>query len=353
MANKHEGEEPVGWVTIKGKHFPKWADGTIGWQSGQESLPKSVKSEKIDVRTKEGRKLNAQRIYEERTREEQEKRANEVLAISKTLDKGETATTYDYEIASMYKANKNSNFDFDVRENNPGVYSISAKRRSAAENTADTISKMGRDERRNYLNDAPVGTKIGGYYSLRTGEEVTVEKTEGYTDVFTQAAGRQKLHETYWSINGQRDNLPARTLRTAGEGTHASLTTDKKLAARAKADYEKKIAAARAERQSATKKWDNDKQQFVEKTPTSRNAKYDTGRATKKSGKSNNDNPFERRVSNLQNAKENLTMLKAELKKHPNDVHTAYIKKQVKEAEDFYKRLKAGDTSDPRFKPSK
>ena len=38
MAKKssHEGEEPVSWVTVKGKHFPKWKDGSIGWQEGQE-----------------------------------------------------------------------------------------------------------------------------------------------------------------------------------------------------------------------------------------------------------------------------------------------------------------------------
>ena len=40
MANRndHKGEEPTGWVTIKGVHFPKWKDGTIGWQSGEEKL---------------------------------------------------------------------------------------------------------------------------------------------------------------------------------------------------------------------------------------------------------------------------------------------------------------------------
>ena len=37
---KHDGEEPVGWVTIRGVHFPKWKDGTIGWQQGEESTSK-------------------------------------------------------------------------------------------------------------------------------------------------------------------------------------------------------------------------------------------------------------------------------------------------------------------------
>lgn len=36
MGKKSDKGEPVGWVTVKGKHFPKWADGTIGWQDGQE-----------------------------------------------------------------------------------------------------------------------------------------------------------------------------------------------------------------------------------------------------------------------------------------------------------------------------
>lgn len=38
MASNHKGEEPVGWVTVKGVHFPKWKDGTIGWDNGEEKL---------------------------------------------------------------------------------------------------------------------------------------------------------------------------------------------------------------------------------------------------------------------------------------------------------------------------
>lgn len=38
-SKKNDKGEPVGWVTVKGKHFPKWADGTIGWQDGEESSP--------------------------------------------------------------------------------------------------------------------------------------------------------------------------------------------------------------------------------------------------------------------------------------------------------------------------
>lgn len=44
MAKNNGKGEPVGWVTIKGKHFPKWADGTIGWQDGQEDIPESKNS---------------------------------------------------------------------------------------------------------------------------------------------------------------------------------------------------------------------------------------------------------------------------------------------------------------------
>lgn len=44
--NNHEGEEPVGWVTVKGVHFPKWADGSIGWDSGTEKKDfKTMKKE--------------------------------------------------------------------------------------------------------------------------------------------------------------------------------------------------------------------------------------------------------------------------------------------------------------------
>lgn len=52
MGRKSDKGEPVGWVTIKGKHFPKWADGTIGWQDGQEEESKNSNKKK-DVRENE------------------------------------------------------------------------------------------------------------------------------------------------------------------------------------------------------------------------------------------------------------------------------------------------------------
>ena len=32
--------EPVRWITVKGKHFPVFEDGSVGWQSGREEKPK-------------------------------------------------------------------------------------------------------------------------------------------------------------------------------------------------------------------------------------------------------------------------------------------------------------------------
>ena len=55
MASKsHKGEEPVGWVTVEGKHFPKWKDGTIGWQDGQEESPKKKSSYTVMMNSKDG-----------------------------------------------------------------------------------------------------------------------------------------------------------------------------------------------------------------------------------------------------------------------------------------------------------
>lgn len=58
-------------------------------------------------------------------------------------------------------------------------------------------------------------------------------------------------------------------------------------------------------------------------------------------------------VSNVQNAKENVELLKKELKKHPDDAHTAEIKARLKKAQEDHKKLKKGDTSDSNFKTAK
>lgn len=52
-----------------------------------------------------------------------------------------------------------------------------------------------------------------------------------------------------------------------------------------------------------------------------------------------------RHEDHLKEAEENLAMLKSELKKHPNDIHTAYIKSRIKEREKQYKELK--NATDP------
>ena len=56
----------------------------------------------------------------------------------------------------------------------------------------------------------------------------------------------------------------------------------------------------------------------------------------------------------LKNAQDQVDKLKAELKKHPDDVHTDYIKEQLKKAKAHYKKLSAGDnSSDENFKTAK
>lgn len=58
-------------------------------------------------------------------------------------------------------------------------------------------------------------------------------------------------------------------------------------------------------------------------------------------------------TTDTSNAKERVDMLKAELKKHPNDMHTNEIKNRLKKAEDDYKKLKKSDTSNDNFKTKK
>lgn len=72
-----------------------------------------------------------------------------------------------------------------------------------------------------------------------------------------------------------------------------------------------------------------------------------------KEGKSSFDKARDHETSNLQNAKENVDMLKEQLKKHPNDMHTAEIKARLKKAQAEYKKLQGGDTSDSNFKTAK
>ena len=76
---KHDGEEPVGWVTIRGKHFPKWADGTIGWQQGEESISKKKEySDAVERIAKEHiEKIMTRATSNKELYDEVEKRANE------------------------------------------------------------------------------------------------------------------------------------------------------------------------------------------------------------------------------------------------------------------------------------
>lgn len=81
---------------------------------------------------------------------------------------------------------------------------------------------MSREERKAWLENAPVGTKISGLYSKRTGNEITVEKREGYRQIYGGAGAGTKIKETYWAIEGSETTVPAKILREAEEGTHKS-----------------------------------------------------------------------------------------------------------------------------------
>lgn len=80
MANKndHKGEEPIAWVTVKGVHFPKWKDGTIGWQNGTEEKSKKVSKETKESLQKEYNELHAKLGYTENP--------DRIAAINRRLD---------------------------------------------------------------------------------------------------------------------------------------------------------------------------------------------------------------------------------------------------------------------------
>lgn len=94
--------------------------------------------------------------------------------------------------------------------------------------TAASIGKMTSANRDKYLNEAPVGTKIKGLYSKRSGREVTVEKQEGYLMAWDLGGNVGRRKDTYWTFNGSKEPYTASEIRKAFDGTSNYYTTKKK-----------------------------------------------------------------------------------------------------------------------------
>lgn len=99
--------------------------------------------------------------------------------------------------------------------------SVGAQRNSTGNSTSGGYRPgMSKEERKTWLEEAPVGTKITGFVSNRTGNPVTIEKVTAYRTIYGGVGAGSKVQETYWEINGSKEPYMASTLRTAEEGTN-------------------------------------------------------------------------------------------------------------------------------------
>lgn len=86
--------------------------------------------------------------------------------------------------------------------------------------SASKLGSMSRDERREALDKAPVGTTVSGLISKRTGQEVHVEKVREYNRIYGGTGAGTSVARTEWQVEGYADPYFARTLRTAADGTN-------------------------------------------------------------------------------------------------------------------------------------
>lgn len=107
---------------------------------------------------------------------------------------------------------------FGGRGGSSGMGGGSASRIANFTATANDIGSMSREERIQYLNDAPVGTKISGLVSIRSGMEQVVEKHEAYSRVYGGVGAGSAILETYWTIGGSKDNYISSTIKDAADG---------------------------------------------------------------------------------------------------------------------------------------
>jgi len=149
MAKKSDKGEPVGWVTVKGKHFPKWKDGTIGWQDGEESEP-NRKAE-----TTKSRKEDA------------------IRHIMKTENVGESVAkdTYDHMSESEKKHVANEAHKSKTSRNADDIYN---ERKNIKGNTQEEAT------RREKLSEELSRTVVSG---MKSGEVYKVPSGKGYEEL--------------------------------------------------------------------------------------------------------------------------------------------------------------------------
>lgn len=136
MANKKS--DLVGWVTIKGVHFPKWKDGTIGWQNGEEhnesktTIKETKEVDKIKPTNLQVFKENSNQL----TKALEEAKKQNALEMHYTDATGQTYTYYwDGAKFTRDKINQDMAKKYGKKS---GVYETSFKK---PENWSDEIAK--------------------------------------------------------------------------------------------------------------------------------------------------------------------------------------------------------------------
>ena len=95
---------------------------------------------------------------------------------------------------------------------------------SPSKNTVKALGKMSDDERKKYLDEAPVGTKIKGIFSKRSGNPIIAQKEGGYKAVYGGVGAGTRLHEENWRVSGSDDHYFDRTVKQISEGENKYYT---------------------------------------------------------------------------------------------------------------------------------
>ena len=84
------------------------------------------------------------------------------------------------------------------------------------------LGTMTKEERNNWLNDAPDGSTITGLYNKDgpyTDIEITIRKESGYEKLYGPMSGNTPIRYSEWKKAGYKDPYISRTIRDASEGT--------------------------------------------------------------------------------------------------------------------------------------
>ena len=269
--NSHVNEEPVGWVTVKGVHFPKWKDGTIGWDQGQANV-----NDKGTMSTEE---LNKAELRRDELWDKEDKHKI-TKAEKKELDDLQRSISEHYAAKRKYESEKVKEVSKEVKsskgDNKKFSANSSAERINAISKHHNNGGSEGEDWKkvRAELDNAPTGTVM-----IQTGNRGAKFQYEKQADgnwknTNTGYVQNSKTVSMSWVGFGVRPQVEFTTSKNALTNEQVKDTQDAAVSGR----LNQALGLDRNGRKignRSTPKVDSS----VPKT-ASRNAKYDTGRAT-------------------------------------------------------------------------